>query len=459
MTSSPPLRVCATALALCAFGLLSPAFAKLDSKEYRKLKKKLTVSIKTDKWVEAGEAMKGLAKDDTKKTFSYLLKLAQKYPMDLAQPFADSVPSFTDPKALEAARKAAGKTKVLQIRRALMFSFAARKDYGPLIDALGDKNEDLVYSAITRLMNDRVDAGVGPMIDLAEKVEKGKSGTWIELRAALADLLGQDCNSAVEFRSLWVALKGQGGLKAAKKLGERTVTGAKKKPAGGHTRERTFFGRAISSSKVVLILDCSGSMVAKDRKRGNSRPSIRRGPKTGGGGGTKAKDPQKAGDPGKVVKPKPAVSRLVRAQRALKKLIDNLDSRVQINIVAYSGVKNVRVWKTNMGIHPLTKANRKSAKKFVDSFFSTGATATDKALEKAYQIKGARAFYLLSDGSPSHGLGQTLAPEEVYKVVRSGDKGRGITIHTMGFVGANRTFMQKLSSMTGGRYSDIPNDD
>lgn len=465
-------RLCASVLALCALGLLSPAFAKLDSKEHRKLKKELTSSIKGDSWTAAGKALKALAKDDTKKTFSYLLKLAEKYPMDLSQPFAEAVPSFTDPKALEAARKAAGKTKVLLIRRALLSSFADRKDYGPMIEALGGKDEDLTFAVITRLTNDRVEAGVEPMLDLADKVEKGKSGTWLELREALAELMGQRCNSAVEYRSVWIVLKDQGGLKAAKKLGEREMTGGPKKArdAGG-TQERMFFGRPITSSRIVLILDTSGSMLQRDLQRrgygnagyGPKRPQTASG--GGGGGGTQApkageggKD-GKAGKLGKDGKPLPKAkppTRLERAQRELKKVLDNLDPRVKLNIVTFSGIKAIKVWKPG-GVVPLTKANRASAKKFVDSFKASGATATDKALEMAYKIKGARAFYLLSDGSPSHGMGASLPPEEVYKAVRAGDKGRGIAIHTMGFVGANKKFMQKLSSMTGGRYSDIPN--
>ncbi len=455
-------RICASALALCMLGFLSPALAKLDSKEYRKLKKELTTSIHNDKWTAAGEALKGLAKDDTKKTFTYLLKLAEKYPMDLALPFSEAVPSFTDEKAIDAARKAAGKTKVLLIRRALLFSFADKKDYGPMIEGLQDKNEDLVYTLITRLTNDRVDAAVEPLLDLADKVEKGKSGTWIELRAALAQLLGQHCNSAEEYRSLWTVLKDQGGLKEAKKLGERETTGAGKQPrdAGG-SKERIFFGRSITSSKLVLILDTSGSMLQRDlQRRGYGKKPTRPETASGGaeGGGSQAPKGQngkgKEGQAGAAA-PKPP-TRLERAQRELKKVLDQLDSRVQLNIVTFSGIKAIKVWKPG-GVYPLTKANRESAKKFVDSFKASGATATDKALEMAYSIKGARAFYLLSDGSPSHGMGANLPPEEVYKVVRQSDRGRGITIHTMGFVGANKQFMQQLSTMTGGRYSDIPN--
>ena len=37
----------------------------------------------------------------------------------------------------------------------------------------------------------------------------------------------------------------------------------------------------------------------------------------------------------------------------------------------------------------------------------------------------------------------------------SAGKGRGITIHTMGFVGADLAMMQAVADRTGGRYSDI----
>ena len=438
-----PQLACALALALVA--LASPAAAKLPSKELRELKKTLSEAVSASKWEEAAEAFKALAKDDTKATFKLMLKTAEKFPMDLSRPLGESLTTFTDEAALAEARKEVGRCKVPLVRRALALGFAERKDYGPLIESLDDKDEDFVYTVITRLVAAKVEAAIEPMLDLAEKKEKDKSsGTWLELQEALAELLGQRCNSPVEYRSLWAALKDQGGLSAAKKLGERVQTGGGDKPKEvGGTQTREFFGRSITSSRVVFILDTSGSMTEKDT------------PRRGYGG---YKGPV-TGTDGKPEPPKEIETRLVRAQRELIKVIENLDERVRINVVAYSGLKDVRVWKEGrLTVHPLTPANRQSAKDFVSGFIAAGATATDKALEKAYEIDGARAFYLLSDGSPSHGNGKSLDLEEVYKVVRSHDKGRGITIHTMGFKGAHKEFMTKLAAMTGGRYSEIPLD-
>lgn len=440
-TARVPQIACLLGLALTAL-VATPASAKLPSKELRELKKQLSEAVSAGKWEEAATAFKALSKDDTKTTFKLLLKTAEKFPMDLAQPLGECVVDLSDADALDEARKEVGRCKVAQVRRALALGFAERKDYAPLIESLGDSDEDFVYSVITRLVAAKVEAAIDPLIDLAEKKEKDKtSGTWIELQAALAELLGQHCNSAVEYRSLWTALKDQGGLSAAKKLGERVQTGGDKPKDVGGTQTREFFGRSITSSRVVFILDTSGSMTQKDV------------PRRGYGG---YKGPVTGAD-GKPEPPKEVETRLVRAQRELVKLIENLDERMRINVIAYAGVNDVRVWKEGrMTVHPLTPANRDSAKAFVESFVATGATATDKALEKAYETEGARAFYLLSDGSPSHGGGKSLDLDEVYKVVRGHDKGRGITIHTMGFKGANQEFMSKLAAMTGGRYSEIP---
>ena len=96
---------------------------------------------------------------------------------------------------------------------------------------------------------------------------------------------------------------------------------------------------------------------------------------------------------------------------------------------------------------------------------ASGVTKTDKALEKAFEVKGANTFYLLSDGSPTYDDGKVLpdkakTPEgpslqKILEMVRDKNKFRRVKIFTLGFVGANRRFMQDLADQNYGKYRDI----
>ena len=74
----------------------------------------------------------------------------------------------------------------------------------------------------------------------------------------------------------------------------------------------------------------------------------------------------------------------------------------------------------------------------------------------------AYCFYLLSDGDPTHEGGNPPADtqfvvEAIFRMVEEMKVRRDtpVVIHTLGFVGANRQFMQTLAEMTGGTYKDI----
>ena len=48
-----------------------------------------------------------------------------------------------------------------------------------------------------------------------------------------------------------------------------------------------------------------------------------------------------------------------------------------------------------------------------------------------------------------------IVPADILRQVDEKNGDRHVTIHTLGFVGADREFMQSLAQHTGGKYSDI----
>jgi hypothetical protein len=419
------------ALTLLLALIAVPVFAKLSSKEVKSLKRNMSKARKAEDWDDLASLMRRLAEAKNKKTWKFLLKMAESAPKasEVHRALGDATATMSEAKGVDKeARKALKKSKVAGVRRAMLHYYADKKDWPAVIGAVGDKNEEVEYAAIWTLARNKVEAGVDPLIKRMAALDKSQDGNWIELRSALTSLLGQKHPAALDYRSLWDALKAQGGLKAAQPF--KPTTGG-----GGGTVTASLFGEAIESSRVVFIVDTSGSMTTKDRPPRGS-----------------------AGTGGKRV---PLKTRLDRAKEQLQNVIKGLHAKMRINIVNYSSSTNIKIWKDGEkgaapDTHPLTKANRESAAKFVAAFQPIGSTSTDLAMIKAYTIKNVRAFYLLSDGAPTMpGGAAVLDPKVIYKVVRDHDRGRGITINTMGFKGARKDIMQKLASLTGGRYTTI----
>ena len=82
-------------------------------------------------------------------------------------------------------------------------------------------------------------------------------------------------------------------------------------------------------------------------------------------------------------------------------------------------------------------------------------TVTHHALRDAFAVEGARCFYLLSDGFATANGTDPIPTSEILGVIDSEGAGRHVTIHTMGFEGADRAMMRAVADHTGGRYSDI----
>ena len=103
---------------------------------------------------------------------------------------------------------------------------------------------------------------------------------------------------------------------------------------------------------------------------------------------------------------------------------------------------------------PLTEANRKAAIEFVEEFKSAGTTATDSALRRAFEVDGARCFYVLSDGVATHD-GTTPVPTEEILAVLDEFQAKHVTVHTLGFKGADVAMMKAVAEKAGGTYTDI----
>jgi VWA domain-containing protein len=442
------------ALTLCfAWSALA---APLSKKQIKKLKQELGQQISAGNWDGVGEKIKALGEADDPKIWKVMVKVVEKSPPEeqLELSLADAASKMTSKKSLKAIEKTALKSRQSRIRRVLVSSLARLKNWSGLIGALKDKDEQTAAMAAWALIDNKVEEGVKPMIDLLGKLEGKRAGIWDVLHKGLGRMLGQKCNSAIEYLSRWEHVQSTGGL-AAVKQPEKGHGGGE---SGGTMVRVKLFGSEIDCTRVVFILDVSGSMKVVDPDQqsydgdDDGMTKTRKKAKSNDVGGSQ-------GGEGEEVDPN-LKTRLERAQRQLVQVIKKLPANFKINIVAYSS--RVKIWplsaKDTSGtpqLLPLTPSNRKAAIEFVNSFKAHGVTATDTALRRAYEIEGARCFYLLSDGKATHDGSGTDVPTEAMLEVLEEFKAKHVTVHTLGFKGADVEMMKAVAEKGTGTYTDI----
>ncbi|MCO5165261.1 MAG: VWA domain-containing protein [Planctomycetes bacterium] len=434
---APLAALAALAVALVAVG---PALAQnLSDREANQLRQQLAEAVQKGEWGRVADLIPDLARANDKKTWDQLVNVVERAPAGTDCPTAlrAAAQVMPDRRVQDAVKKTATRSKSAEVRRQLTLHVAAQQDWTTLIELMGDKDEQVASTAAWRLVDGRVEAAVEPMLALMERLDRTHDGIWDVLRNGLGTLLGQRLESAVEYRSKWAMVKEAGGLTSVQPAREEVEA----RPDGEMRSGVRLFGRAIECTRIVFILDVSGSMTAIDPQP-RQQPS---GSTARGGGESQGEQPR-----GK--------NRLERAQDELKSVLSNLPASTKVNIITYSSPHSIQVWRPGEAgrpeLHAMSEANKREACAFVDRFQANGTTATDLALQRAFDVDGARCFYLLSDGFATHD-GTTQTPTADILAVIDAHKDRRVTIHTLGFIGADREMMIEVARHTGGKYSDI----
>jgi hypothetical protein len=426
-----PTVVLALILALGSSALAD----KLSSAEWKQIETDLDAALEKGDREKLGDALTRATKDQSVRALHLIEKAAQA--SDSAVSACSKAASALDDKNVrKELRKDVLNAKAHpRIRAALVAALSAKDadDEVALLKLAQETTEDVAIPAIRAIASAKLESAIEPFIAAMEKQDAARGPVWEELRYALADLLGKKMGSGAEYRSRWVALKAKGGTKAIGTPDDPAPKTEPPKAGGAHTVE--LFGQEVACTRVVFILDVSGSMTEVDD------PNLELPAET------KSK-PQKAGE----VDPR---SRIERAKRELKKVLKGLPKTAKVNLIAFS--TSVRLWRGGNPptLHQLDDATREDAMKFVDTFTADGTTATDDALSRAFDIEGARCFYLLSDGEPTKDGTNRIPTEVILKIIEDHNSTRHVRIHTLGFKTADVEFMKQVAGATGGEYSDI----
>jgi hypothetical protein len=341
-------------------------------------------------------------------------------------------------------------------RKLLCEALGSRKDgriVSVLVSLLEDRDWEIVAAAAKALAVNRSRSAVEPMISAYERAEdKNDEGAARGLRQALQEMTGEYMlESARDFRNWWDG-------KGREEYSENATARPKGLIGKGGPRS-TLYGE-ITSKNVIFICDVSHSMSARGRVPdqplqpggdASGRPEtggdVAGGPQDGAG-----KEGLKLGKQG--VKPGFEGTRMDILKIELAHVvITMLPDDAKFNLIAYSG--QVYPWKKRLT--KASKSSRKAALDFVKKMEPLGRTNTHDALELAFSDSSVDTIYFLSDGAPT--TGKYVYPEEILTAVRRWNRGRNVTIHTIGLIvgkymneehGRLKSFLTKLAAENGG---------
>lgn len=264
-----------------------------------------------------------------------------------------------------------------------------------LLSALQDSQDTVALAALRGVREIKDKAVVGALVELL-----GRAGGRLaaDARSALQRITGQRFASAAEWKSFWEAKGGSWTPESAEAPAEaapaerRLTTRTRLEPPKGGT---TIYG-TVTSSKVLFVVDVSGSMQVRAK---DTEDRIR--------------------------------TRLDYVRRSLAGVIEaQIDDQDQFNVLSFSS--DAKLFSKKNKLLKGNAANKKKAAAWVQRLQPEDGTNVYLALERAFQIPGIDTIYFLSDGSPSEGT--SIVTEEILGHVRKWNSGRGVRIHTIGFL-------------------------
>lgn len=314
------------------------------------------------------------------------------------------------------------------IDRAILARAVARRTSaetaGLLVGALQDKAWQVQAAALEGLRHHATREVIEALLDYWAKLDPKKDDSVRvggDARDTALVLIGKDFQTAADAKSWWSA--NQQGWVPPKKAGDLIES------KEGVTQERTpkLFDD-ITSRRIVLVLDTSGSMLIP----------------TGA-----AKD---AKNPG-------GLTRFEVMRREVRRVIEDFPPATTFNIISFSG--KVLPWKDKL--IGASEGNKRAANKFIDVLKADGETNSYGALEQAFKNAEADTVYFLSDGYPTVGK---VDFNVILAEVRKWNAARNLRIHTIAFIAGNgkplgivegdkalpKEFMRRLAQENGGHY-------
>ncbi|MFH1421949.1 MAG: hypothetical protein ABIH42_04460 [Planctomycetota bacterium] len=449
--------------ALLVFLALQYAEAKMDDARFEELKKDLTKTIKSDA-SGAKSKISELAQDDSDRAVDLLVSLSNNITSnaELIDAVQSAFNTMNSEEALKSiSRYAKGGAGDYKMRIILLEALASKNGeivVQTLLEAIDDSKDEVACTAIRALGDKRDENTIEPIISFMEKLarKKDRGRIYNDCRIALEKITGKKGpEEAKDWRNWYESYKTGGD--SGGQQNPKPVLG------GGDFKTSSFFGLTIDSDRIIFVIDVSGSMTVADPPPEAWVPDRDLGKLE-----TTAVDEEEKKKKEKELEEikknwEKERQRIYRVKKELVRVIDSLDKSVKFNIIAFSD--QISSWKDKL--QPASSGNMSNAKAWVEALNADGLTCTDGAIREAFKDKDVDTVVLLSDGAPTHIGGEGRAEwgghqdsmaiiGSIYSWLEENNKFRKVTIHTIGFKGANFEFMEKLAKDNNGTFRDIP---
>jgi hypothetical protein len=440
------IRYAAVGLAATALWVAPAGAAKKPS--LSKLQRNLQRALAAGDTGAAGDILVEVAGVDDKKATRLLVGMALKTDDEAVfDACRRAMRELSGPKAIAEAHKMLGAQRGSMEPRVLVAEAFGHVDAevaleGLLAAATGDPDPVVRREALGALGRKRDRRALQVLCESYAAQEADRGRTFMTVRRALVDLTGLAYATGQEWLDFWKT-RGESfdfeGDYGAGEEGESVV------------RRPTFFGSEIASSRVVIVVDTSGSMEMWDP------------------------DGETTEDSWTNAKPPAHLVRMTRTKQELERLIDALGPEVHFNILAFSG--SVKRWQKQ--VVEASPDNVADAKAFVGRLRADGGTYTGRALEEAFADTEADMIILLSDGAPMKFGEERLDAkyrDGILSDITRNNRFRRVRIDCIGFDGPGvwpkvlgprptsldkqKTgdfirFMQQLAASNGGSYRSI----
>jgi HEAT repeat protein len=362
--------------------------------------------------------------------------------------------------------------RLLMVSLAAVDALAERADPAslPLLLRLAgeDRTWEVKLQALRGLEKAGTEETVGPLIELLGRFRADEGRLKDQVLAALRKLTGVEILS--DDPNAWKAAW------TAKKAGQE--------PAEGQTiaEPTEFYGLRTRSTRIVFVLDRTGSMMAPGSEPARSVFKL----PAETVGGEKEPPAEKAAreECARIQKrwaERKAATRMDVAKKELIGTVYVLHPKVHFNVVWYESVP--KPWKPELV--PASWPNKLDCLKEADRLEASGPTNIWDALEMAFKmleagsrrdvvaldkkanyatsLGGADTFFLMTDGQPNEG--RIADPAEILSELRKVNQLRKVTVHTVCVgdpvaggdpkAGPDPVFLKKLAEENGGDFVHI----
>ncbi|MDA1265841.1 MAG: HEAT repeat domain-containing protein [Planctomycetota bacterium] len=278
-----------------------------------------------------------------------------------------------------------------------------------LTDALQHADWSTRYAALRGLEKVHTPAVLAPIV---ARMGQEEGRLVIEFADVLWRLTGKPYRTRAGAWADWYAQEGAGFALIDPRELERVKLEEENRRLRQVTKATEFFGIRIESTRVIFIIDVSGSM--NEPLRG-----------------------QYVGRDGEV--------RMSIAKRELKDALEGLDATALYNIVTFSS--GVDTWID--GVVGASEKSREDATEFVERLGAGGGTNLYEAIQTAFKDADVDTIIILSDGEPT--VGPVTQPALIREDVARWNEHRGIKIHCVS-VGGSLRVLEWLAADHGGTY-------